>query len=221
MYNKMFSILTRDKGSLRKTSGVYDKDIDIEQVHKVLVPDVDGVFKDYAAEQLIQCAMSSYTAPAVRVFDPLNKYDYPLSFPVLFSSSLNTLQDNITVSYRAQKKYAVDIEQTTIMRIDESNKTIAFLKGDRNGEVINYTYTDGLTEAIYINDWVTIHLKSLPAGTHMVELSYKLPFTRTLLDVVNDLPISASSKYELVKYNQLPDYIAAIVMDVCYKQEKL
>ena len=221
MYNKIFSILTRGKGTKRQVSKVYEEDTSVQNIHKALVPDTKGIFKDYAAEQLIQCVRSAYTAPVLRLFDPINRYEYPLSFPVVFSSSLNSLEDNITVSYREQDEYAIDIEQTTVMQINEDNNTITFLRGDREGETITYEYTDGLTEAIELSKWVTIHLKDVPAGVHTVELSYKLPYTRTLLDVVNDLPISASSRYESIKHHQLPDFIASIVMDVCYKQERL
>jgi hypothetical protein len=221
MYNKIFSILTRGKGTKRKISKAYQEDESIKAIHSVLIPDGPAPFIDYAAEQIIQCIRSSYIRSSIDVFDPDNRYKYPLTFPVMFESSLSDLSDNITVSYNKRDEYAVNMEQDNYLKIDGSAKTVEFIRGDRQGEVMVYNETDGLSEPIVLNKWVSFNIKNLSTGPHYVTLSYKLPFTRSLLDIKNNLPVSVASRYEYAKYNQLPDYIAVIAMDVCYKQERI
>jgi len=220
MYNKLFSILTRGKGELRQVSKSYKKNESVKNIHKALVPD-NGLspFTDYAAEQLIQCVRSSYMKEASELFDPVSKYQYPLSFPSIFEYSVSDMQDNIVVSYRNIPGYSVNMNASYIVEIDADLKKVSFMSGDRMGEVVSYSVTDGLSEPIKIVDRVFFSISDLSSGTHTLTISYKLPFTRTLLDIISDLPISVSSRYEYMKYNQLPDYIAGIVMDVCYNQE--
>ena len=222
MYNKMFSILTREKGILREVSRSFQPDNVMKNIHNALVPD-NGItpFTDYAAEQLIQCVRSSYMKDAAAAFDPLSRYNYPLSFPTIFEYSLNMLQDNIDVSYRKIPGYSVNMNMSTVMEINADTGTIVFVSGNRSGEVVNYTVTDGVSENIPLTDRVTFCISDLISGQYTVILSYKLPFTRTLLDIKNELPASVSSKYEYMRYNNLPDYIAGITMDVCYTQEKI
>ena len=222
MYNKIFSILTREKGILRKVSKSYKPDDDVKNIQEALVPN-NGIspFTDYAAEQIIQCIRGSYMAEAANRFDPVSRYDYPLSFPLIFEHSLNKLQDNIIVSYRDMPGYSVNMNRSNIMEINADTKTVVFINGDRQGEVQSYTVVDNVSDPIYLTDRVFFNISDLASGIHTVGLSYKLPFTRTLLDIQKEFPISVSSRYDYLKYNQLPDYIANIAMDMCYIQEQL
>lgn len=218
-YNKIFSILTREKGSLREVSRVFDKKEDMVGIHSALVPEGSSPFIDYAAEQLIQCLIRSYMTDAANEFDPLSRYNYPLSFPIIFESSLDALNDNIVVSYRKTEGYNTLLENKADMIIYSDSNQLSFTSGPRSGETVTYTVENDLSSIIEIDDNVTIHIKYPLTGAHPVSLSWKLPFNRTLLDIKRELPVSALSKYQYMEHTLLPDYISGIVMDVCYRQE--
>jgi len=215
----MFSILTRGEGKLRAVSNSYKEEEDALAVHNALVPRTLNPFIDYAAEQLIQCVIASSLKKEVLYFETDSRYVYPLPFPVIFESSVSGIPDNIIISYQKIKAYNVNLEQTNKITIDSSAKSIHFLTGDRKGDMEYYTEEGGLSSIIRFNDRVSFRIKDLAPGVYNTTISYKLPFNRTLLDIKNELPASTSSRYKHVEHKQLPDYLASIVMDICYKQE--
>ena len=218
-YNKIFSILTRGEGTLREISKVFKKDENIAGIHSALVPEGSSPFIDLAAEQLIQCLMSSYMTEAAGNFDPESRYNYPLSFPMVFESSLNALEDNIVISYRKTEGYNTVLENGANMVIYADANQLTFTSGPRSGETVSYAVTGGLSDIIEIDSNITMHIKYPLTGTHTVNLSWKLPFNRTLLDIKKELPASAGFRYQYMEHTLLPDYISGIVMDVCYRQE--
>jgi len=221
MYNKMFSILTREKGTLRGVSkGVYIENPDLKAIHNALVPNKDNTpFIDLAAEQLIQCVISSNMSKSMESFDPESLYRYPLEFPIVFEYHLSDIADNINVSYKEADTYNTVLEGSCLVEINRNGNKITFKKGDRVGDVEYFTYDDNLSSPIVINKNITININNLSSGIYETELNYKLPYNRNLLDILNDLPPSVHSRYEYASRSQLPDYIASIVMDTCMGQE--
>jgi len=220
--NKAFTILTRKQGTLRHVSDCFQEEHLLKSIHNALVP-ANGTspFIDYAAEQLIQCVRHSSVKTQLDLFDEQSKYQYPLAFPSLFEySMIGDISTSITVSYMSEGDYNKDLEQSCNMEIDADAKIITFTGGNKAGTSEAFTVTDNLSSVINISDKVAIRIRYPMTGSHSVELNYILPFTRTLLDIKNELPALALARYDYIKEEQLPDYISGIVMDVCFRQER-
>ena len=211
MINKVFTILTRGKGSLRKC----DPDLTLASLsplmlalHSVLIPkNMEGLYRDLAAEQLIQCLRHSSKREWLKTFDPDSDYNHPLVFPRALSYStdpsapitLSNIGIASFVSYHAKLFFDFDTQAVLVSRKD-------------NESVFRYELVGGVSKPLELTPELYFMVVNPPeTGTLTSSLEVVMPYYRDLLSVVESLPAGVRDESNLAFTEQL----AAAVVKLC------
>lgn len=210
MINKVFSILTQGSSASRKTERQDTPSAKKRRVLEALVPSNAGpLFRDLAAEQLVQCVRRSSLRGWLREFDPESLYDRPLTYPGVFSYQV---AGGLDIEVNQIKPALNRVEYNFDIALDYQTNTIYF-KGDSD-LASAYTVVDGLSEPLNPVPCLAVVLKNPPtSGSATGALSCVAPFERTIIQALDDLPLSLRDSYN--RSEGILETVAALVRDIC------
>jgi len=168
-------------------SSLYKEDSNLAELHAVLVPDRDTLYKVYCTEQLLQTVLTSSFKDELLSDDPTNTYEYPILTEVIEDTyTAVSSYSGVEVLITNEKSGSASWMQRNFTVAVEPASSYVSVTYEGITNIYELTMTDNLSNKLLLSDGIYLRIRgTLPASSFIIGVSYTNAFRRTLNNILN------------------------------------